>query len=359
LVLIGNHLHDLKELALYGAPPITDSAIDALFERIPCLSGVQRDVAINVKVVNQRGKEIYFKLQMSTKLNKLFSAYAQKERVKLQGVRFLFDGQRVSPNQTPFELAMENGDVIDVMVEQQGGRDWMPAPAGHAYASRPAIEQVLAGSLAPQALSSADVAHICQHAVGPHFRSPQKPLVWERQLVPAVACSLLIHHADGEHAARLLTGCLPATLSDLQLPLSHTELFNLIGAAANALLALGAEAFRASLRQSGQSCSEYGGMGEADSTVIPPPRIVLRRKSTSLKAMASERIVFHRDYAQVVANVALNADYVGGQLLVASGHRIACPDRPGVCTVLNHAAVHGVSSLQAGTRYTLLASFGM
>ena len=36
-------------------------------------------------------------------------------------VRFLFDGNRVNPNQTPQELEMEDGDVIDVMVEQQGG----------------------------------------------------------------------------------------------------------------------------------------------------------------------------------------------------------------------------------------------
>jgi small ubiquitin-related modifier len=36
-------------------------------------------------------------------------------------VRFLFDGQRLNSNQTPQELEMEDGDVIDVMVEQQGG----------------------------------------------------------------------------------------------------------------------------------------------------------------------------------------------------------------------------------------------
>ena len=39
----------------------------------------------------------------------------------MNSVRFLFDGQRLSANQTPQELEMEDGDVIDVMVEQQGG----------------------------------------------------------------------------------------------------------------------------------------------------------------------------------------------------------------------------------------------
>ena len=39
----------------------------------------------------------------------------------MNSVRFLFDGNRVSANQTPADLEMEDGDVIDVMVEQQGG----------------------------------------------------------------------------------------------------------------------------------------------------------------------------------------------------------------------------------------------
>ena len=39
----------------------------------------------------------------------------------MNSVRFLFDGNRVNPTQTPQDLDMEDGDVIDVMVEQQGG----------------------------------------------------------------------------------------------------------------------------------------------------------------------------------------------------------------------------------------------
>jgi small ubiquitin-related modifier len=36
-------------------------------------------------------------------------------------VRFLFDGERLHENQTPKELNMENGDEIDVVIEQTGG----------------------------------------------------------------------------------------------------------------------------------------------------------------------------------------------------------------------------------------------
>ena len=58
---------------------------------------------------------------MTTPLNKLMAAFCQRNGVAQNSVRFLFDGNRVNPNQTPQELEMEDGDVIDVMQEQQGG----------------------------------------------------------------------------------------------------------------------------------------------------------------------------------------------------------------------------------------------
>ena len=36
-------------------------------------------------------------------------------------VRFLFDGERIHETQTPKDLNMENGDEIDVVIEQVGG----------------------------------------------------------------------------------------------------------------------------------------------------------------------------------------------------------------------------------------------
>ena len=56
-------------------------------------------------------------------------AYCQKQSVKFSlfqlaanNVRFLFDGERLHETQTPKELHMENGDEIDVLVEQVGGQ---------------------------------------------------------------------------------------------------------------------------------------------------------------------------------------------------------------------------------------------
>jgi len=76
---------------------------------------------LNLKVVTQDGNEIFFKCKQTTPLQKLMQAFCNRQGVALNSVRFLFDGARLSPNQTPQELDMEDGDVIDVMVEQQGG----------------------------------------------------------------------------------------------------------------------------------------------------------------------------------------------------------------------------------------------
>ena len=48
-------------------------------------------------------------------------AFCNRNGVAMNSVRFLFDGNRVNPTQTPQDLDMEDGDVIDVMVEQQPG----------------------------------------------------------------------------------------------------------------------------------------------------------------------------------------------------------------------------------------------
>ena len=57
----------------------------------------------------------------TTALSKLMNAFCQRQGVNMSSVRFLFDGTRINSDQTPEGLEMEDGDVIDVMVEQQGG----------------------------------------------------------------------------------------------------------------------------------------------------------------------------------------------------------------------------------------------
>ena len=48
------------------------------------------------------------------------NSYCERQGKALNSVRFLFDGRRVEAHHTPEELEMEEGDMIEATVEQQG-----------------------------------------------------------------------------------------------------------------------------------------------------------------------------------------------------------------------------------------------
>ncbi|KAG8215596.1 ubiquitin-related domain-containing protein [Butyriboletus roseoflavus] len=73
---------------------------------------------INVKVVSSTGDEVFFKIKRNTKLSKLQGAYAAKVGKDVSSIRFLYDGNRISEDDTPSSLDMEDNDTIDVMVER-------------------------------------------------------------------------------------------------------------------------------------------------------------------------------------------------------------------------------------------------
>lgn len=81
---------------------------------------------IKLKVIGQDNSEIHFKVKMTTHLKKLKESYSQRQGVPMNSLRFLFEGQRISDNQTPKELGMEDEDVIEVYQEQTGGQlEWL------------------------------------------------------------------------------------------------------------------------------------------------------------------------------------------------------------------------------------------
>merc|ERR1712000_82969 len=79
------------------------------------------DEHINLRVVSQDGAEVFFKIKKTTPLRKLMDAFCSRNSIDPGSVRFLFDGQRLSPDKTPKECAMEDHDVIDVLLQQTGG----------------------------------------------------------------------------------------------------------------------------------------------------------------------------------------------------------------------------------------------
>lgn len=76
---------------------------------------------ITIRVRDQTGEETFFKVKKTTRMEKVFSTYAQRKGVNLASLRFLIDGERINPSQSPAELDMEDHDQIDCMLEQQGG----------------------------------------------------------------------------------------------------------------------------------------------------------------------------------------------------------------------------------------------
>lgn len=55
---------------------------------------------LNIKVTDNNN-EVFFKIRRTTKLEKLMNAFCDRQGKQLNQVRFMFDGQRVQPNDTP------------------------------------------------------------------------------------------------------------------------------------------------------------------------------------------------------------------------------------------------------------------
>jgi len=77
---------------------------------------------IKLKVVGQDNTEVHFKVKYSTNMGKLKKSYAERQGVQQASLRFLFDGKRIQDDETPKQLDMEDGDVIEVYQEQVGGQ---------------------------------------------------------------------------------------------------------------------------------------------------------------------------------------------------------------------------------------------
>jgi hypothetical protein len=76
---------------------------------------------INIKVKDMNEGETFFKIKPTTKLSKVIDAFCQRQALDRTGVRFLFEGSRIQDDDTPESLEMDDGDMIEAMIEQTGG----------------------------------------------------------------------------------------------------------------------------------------------------------------------------------------------------------------------------------------------
>jgi len=75
---------------------------------------------LNIKVTDNNN-EVFFKIKRSTQLKKLMDAFCERQGKAPNSVRFLFDGSRVQPTDSPDKLDMQDGDTLEVHQEQIGG----------------------------------------------------------------------------------------------------------------------------------------------------------------------------------------------------------------------------------------------
>ena len=80
---------------------------------------VEGSTYVHIMVVTQDGNKTSFKINeisfKTTPLQKLMHAFCAHHGVSTNSVRFVFDGNRVNETQTPAQLDMEDGDLIDLL----------------------------------------------------------------------------------------------------------------------------------------------------------------------------------------------------------------------------------------------------
>merc|ERR1712065_102815 len=76
---------------------------------------------IQLRVVSQDSSEVHFKIRKNTPLKRLMKAWCQRNGTQMANARFMFDGVRLAADTTAEAAGLEEGDEIDVMVEQVGG----------------------------------------------------------------------------------------------------------------------------------------------------------------------------------------------------------------------------------------------
>ena len=73
-----------------------------------------KDESLNIRLHKvPEGDDTFFKVKTTTKLQKVFDAYATA-KYPGRDLRFLLDGKRLRGDQTPADVDMEDGDQIDV-----------------------------------------------------------------------------------------------------------------------------------------------------------------------------------------------------------------------------------------------------
>ncbi|KAL0737867.1 hypothetical protein Bca4012_014077 [Brassica carinata] len=77
---------------------------------------------VTLRFKGQDEEEIkVFRMRRNVEMRKIMKRYNEKRGVKWNTFAFLLDGKRIRESQTPDELELMDGDLIDAMLRQNGG----------------------------------------------------------------------------------------------------------------------------------------------------------------------------------------------------------------------------------------------
>jgi len=80
------------------------------------------DEYIRLRVItSDMTNEVHFRVKSATALGRLKRSYCSKLGFQVEELRFVFDGHRISDDDTPKSLGMINEDVIEIYQERTGG----------------------------------------------------------------------------------------------------------------------------------------------------------------------------------------------------------------------------------------------
>jgi len=107
--------------------PISQDPIDLNPSDQEPAQGIDRKVSssnqyIRIRVItSDRTNEIHFRLKYDIPMIRMKRAYASKFGLNADELRFVFDGLRITDNDTPKTLRMADEDVVEIYQERTGG----------------------------------------------------------------------------------------------------------------------------------------------------------------------------------------------------------------------------------------------
>eukprot|EP00577_Skeletonema_sp_RCC1716_P011776 CAMPEP_0113397008 /NCGR_PEP_ID=MMETSP0013_2-20120614/14127_1 /TAXON_ID=2843 ORGANISM="Skeletonema costatum, Strain 1716" /NCGR_SAMPLE_ID=MMETSP0013_2 /ASSEMBLY_ACC=CAM_ASM_000158 /LENGTH=430 /DNA_ID=CAMNT_0000281515 /DNA_START=43 /DNA_END=1335 /DNA_ORIENTATION=- /assembly_acc=CAM_ASM_000158 len=87
---------------------------------IRCRFAPLNNGSITIRLKEDSGEETLYVLKRTSRMNVVFNAHADRKGICLQNFLFMLDGERIGDDETPADLELEDGDMIDCFLNRAG-----------------------------------------------------------------------------------------------------------------------------------------------------------------------------------------------------------------------------------------------